>query len=154
MKRSTEPASALSSKEKALTLLRAAIDNKASRPVLIRLVGLTPLADYFLIVTARSRRHVTAVAEHIMERARGQHIERLSSEGITQGNWALLDYGDVIVHVFQTQVRAFYDLEGLWSEAPRETLPEDLAREVALAAEAEAEEEEEDLSEYYEGPIW
>lgn len=77
-----------------------------------------------------------------MESARKQRIDRLSSEGVHQGNWALLDYGDVIVHVFREPVREFYDLEGLWSEAPLEKLPDDLIREIEAEAEPEAVEDD------------
>lgn len=131
------------SKEKAETLLRAALSKKAVNPVLIRLAELTTLTDYFLIVSAGSGRQVKAIAEAILEHAKHRGIDRYSAEGVHQGNWALLDYGDVIVHVFQKSVRDFYDLEGLWAEAPREKFPDDLTREIEAAAEPVAEEDEE-----------
>ncbi|MFC1833376.1 ribosome silencing factor [Thermodesulfobacteriota bacterium] len=118
------------SKEKAEILLRAALSKKAQKPILIRLSELTTLADYFLIVSARSTRQVKAVAEAVRIDARRNGLRRLSSEGIEQGNWALLDYGDVVVHIFYTPVREFYDLEGLWAEAPREEFPEDILQEI------------------------
>ena len=114
------------SKEKAEILLRAVVSKKAAKPVLIRLDGLTVLTDYFLIVSARSQKHVTAVAEAVIEDARKRKIVRYSAEGVHQGHWALLDYGDVIVHVFHQPIREFYDLEGLWAEAPREAIPDDI----------------------------
>jgi ribosome-associated protein len=126
-------------KEKAEFLLRAALSKKARNPVLIRLEGLTSLTDYFLILSGRSARHVGAVAESIMVDARKHRLERYSAEGIKEGNWALLDYGDVVVHVFRPEVRDFYDLEGLWAEAPRETFSEEI-----LAA-IEDDEDEEDF---------
>ncbi|AFM27361.1 ribosome silencing factor [Desulfomonile tiedjei] len=131
------------SKEKAETLLRAALSKKAVNPVLIRLAELTTLTDYFLIVSAGSGRQVKAIAEAILEDAKHKGIDRFSVEGVHQGNWALLDYGDVIVHVFQKSVREFYDLEGLWAEAPREKFPDDLTQEIEAAAEPIAEEDEE-----------
>ncbi|MGB6068767.1 MAG: ribosome silencing factor [Desulfomonilaceae bacterium] len=131
----------LSSKEKAETLLRAAMSKKAADPVIIRLDQLTVLTDYFLIVSARSEKQVTAVAEAVMEEARKRKIVRYSAEGVHQGHWALLDYGDVIVHVFHQPVREFYDLEGLWVEAPRERIPDDILAEMETAM-VESEEEE------------
>jgi ribosome-associated protein len=131
-----------SSKAKAVSLLRAALSKKALDPVLIRLKGLTSITDYFLVLSGSSTRHVTAIAEAVVESARKQRIDRLSSEGVHQGNWALLDYGDVIVHVFREPVREFYDLEGLWSEAPLEKLPDDLIREIEAEAEPEAVEDD------------
>ncbi|MBM4329380.1 MAG: ribosome silencing factor [Deltaproteobacteria bacterium] len=119
-----------SSKEKAEILLRAAVAKKAMNPVLIDLKGLTSLTDYFLIVSARSTRHARAVAEAVLLDAKKQKIQRYSAEGVDQGTWALLDYGDVVVHVFHTPVREFYDLEGLWAEAPREPLPPDILEEM------------------------
>jgi len=131
-----------SSRDKAEILLRAALSKKALDPVLIRLEGLTSLADYFLIVSARSGRQVKAVAEAILTEARQHRLERFSAEGVQEGNWALLDYGDVVVHVFQTPVREFYDLEGLWAEAPREPFSGDLLREIHAGAEPTEEFEE------------
>lgn len=131
-----------SSREKAEIILRAALSKKALDPVLIRLEGLTSLADYFLIVSARSGRQVKAVAEAILMDARQHRLERFSAEGVQEGNWALLDYGDVVVHVFQTPIREFYDLEGLWAEAPREPFSEDLLREIQAGAEPTEEFEE------------
>ncbi len=121
-------------KEKAEILLRAALSKKALNPVLIRLEGLTSIADYFLLVSARSGKQVKAVAEAVLMDGKKHRIERLSSEGVHDGNWALLDYGDVVVHIFHTPVREFYDLEGLWPEAPREVFPPDLAAEIEAAA--------------------
>jgi ribosome-associated protein len=121
------------SKDKSIALLRAALTKKALNPVLLKLDKVTPITDYFLIVSAGSAKQVQAVADAVEDEARGRGFKRLSSEGVQQGNWALLDYADVIVHIFQPSIREFYDLEGLWSEAPRETLPEDVLQEVEAA---------------------
>jgi ribosome-associated protein len=133
----------LSSKEKAVILLRAAVAKKAVKPVLIRLDRVTVLTDYFLIVSAGSAKHVKAIAEAVIEDARERNIVRYSVEGVHQGNWALLDYGDVIVHIFREPTREFYDLEGLWAEAPREPIPDDLLAQLESVAEEPEEEEEE-----------
>jgi ribosome-associated protein len=139
----------LTSKEKTEMLLRAAISKKAYDPAIIRLDEVTPLTDYFLIVSARSTRHATAVAEEIQAVAKENKIERLSMEGVQEGNWALLDFGDVVAHVFKQATREFYDLESLWADAPRETVPEDLAKEMeAHATEEEDDEWNEEWDEY------
>jgi ribosome-associated protein len=146
-----EAPSKTNSKEKAEVMLRAALSKKALDPVLMRLDELTSLTDYFLIVSARSEKHVTAVAEAILEAARKSKLPKYSSEGVQQGNWALLDYGDVVVHVFRKPVREFYDLEGLWAEAPRETFPEDILLDIEAAKSVDQDEEEWD--DLYEGPV-
>lgn len=127
--------------------LRAALGKKAFKPVLMRLSDLTSLTDYFLVVSARSPKQVKAVAEAVLDEAARHRIPKYSAEGVSQGNWALLDYGDVIVHVFHTPVREFYDLEGLWADAPRETFPDDLASEIKSVQESA--EEGEDFEEYF-----
>lgn len=145
---SRDDAPVLTPREKAEILLRAALSKKAVNPVLIRLQELTTLADYFLIVSGQSGKQVTAVAEAVLAEAKKHNIERLSAEGVTQGHWALLDYGDVIVHVFHTPVREFYDLEGLWVEAPREVFTGDLALEIESAKESLEEDEFEPLDDF------
>jgi len=133
MKHPFDPMAAEAARLKALQLLQTALTKKAFNPVLIRLEGLTSIADFFLILSGGSGRQVKAIAEAILEEGRKSRLERLSAEGVHQGNWALLDYGDVIIHIFQPSVRDFYDLEGLWAEAPREVFPEDLLREIEMA---------------------
>jgi len=145
MKPSVDKSTVIPAKEKAEILLRAALSKKALDPILMRLDRLTSLTDYFLIVSGRSRKQVKAIAETMMEDGRKRRFERFSAEGISLGNWALLDYGDVIVHIFHTPVREFYDLEGLWDEAPREVFSEDLSREIQAAAQPEEDEEEDEF---------
>lgn len=140
MKDSPEKRPSMNSREKAEMLLRFALSKKALDPVLIKLEGITTLTDYFLILSARSTRQVTAVAEAVLQDARKEKIKRFSAEGVERGSWALLDYGDVVVHIFHKPVREFYDLEGLWAEAPREELPEEIKREVEAAAESDEDE--------------
>ncbi len=142
MSESDKVSSLMSSKDKALLLLRVALSKKAVEPVLVRLIGLTSITDYFLLVSGNSAKHVQAIAEAVLEDAKKHKIDRLSAEGVHQGNWALLDYGDVIVHVFRKPIREFYDLEGLWAEAPRERFPDDIQKDIDLAAEGEEEMDE------------
>jgi ribosome-associated protein len=111
-------------------LLRAALSRKAFNPVCLKLDGLTSIADYFLIVSGRTGRHVSAIAEAVSLRAKERRLHELSAEGFREGRWALLDYGDVIVHVFHTPVREFYDLEDLWADAPRAAFSSALTKEI------------------------
>jgi ribosome-associated protein len=94
--------------------------------------GQSPLADYFLILSGRSDTQVRAIADAVEERCRRDRVRPLSVEGARRGQWILLDFGDFVVHVFYKPVREFYDLERLWSRAPRRALPDPL-----LAAAAE-----------------
>jgi ribosome-associated protein len=86
--------------------------------------GYTSYTDMLVIVEAGSHRQVTSLAEHIVTQLKAADIPALGTEGIKEGEWALLDYGSLIIHVFEARTRAFYDLEGLWSEAPRLDLSE------------------------------
>ncbi len=108
-----------SSRKKSLTCWNAAVKKKASDIVLLKLKGIISYADYFLLCSGRSDRQVQAIAQSI-EIELGKRGHRVFGiEGRSGGRWVLMDYGDVIVHIFQESVRRFYDLEGLWIEAPR-----------------------------------
>ncbi|MEX1302888.1 MAG: ribosome silencing factor [Desulfotignum sp.] len=86
--------------------------------------SLTSYTDMLVIVEAGSRRQVTSLAEHVVTGLKAENIMPLGTEGIKEGEWALLDYGSRIIHIFETKAKAFYDLEGLWSDAPRLDLSE------------------------------
>jgi len=113
--------------EKALLCTRFALDRKAYDLELLEVTKLTSVADYFLICTGRSDTQVRAIAEHIQESLAKDGVRPLALEGFTRGQWVLMDYGDVVVHVFYQPIRGFYDLEGLWMKAPRVSLPEPYA---------------------------
>ena len=102
-----------------------ALDKKGTNLTLIDVRELSSLTDFLLLVSGRSDRQVQAIAENIRtEFKHKKDIQPLAIEGMDQGRWVLLDYGEVMVHVFQQPVREFYDLEGLWSEAPEVELAE------------------------------
>jgi ribosome-associated protein len=115
----------MDSLEKALRCVELARSRRAGDLVVMDLRQLVSFADFFVICTGRSDRQVQAIAEHIEVRLKSLEIRPSSLEGRAGGRWVLMDYGDVIVHVFQEAVRAFYDLEGLWSDAPLVPLPLD-----------------------------
>jgi ribosome-associated protein len=110
--------------EKALLCAGSALDKKAYDLKLLEVGRLTSVADYFLICTGRSDIQVQAIARHIEESLERKGIRPLAIEGFERGHWVLLDYGDVVVHVFYQPIREFYDLDGLWTHAPRAELPE------------------------------
>lgn len=129
----------IDARSKALECVRFALDKKAYDLVLMEVGGLTSIADFFLVCTGRSDTQVQAIASSIEESLGREGIRPLSVEGYAHGQWVVVDYGDVVVHVFNEPVREFYDLERLWARAPRVTLPEPYqsqARDLRLAGEA------------------
>lgn len=107
------------SKDRALLCAGFAQDKKAFNVRLLEVKGLSSLTDYLLLATGRSDRQVQAIAENVRLGLKRDHSTLpLGVEGMNEGRWILLDYGDVMVHIFQEPVRDFYDLDGLWSEAP------------------------------------
>jgi ribosome-associated protein len=102
----------------------AALDKKATGLLLLDVASLTGYADYFLILSGRSTRQASAIAESVQQVLKKSGVRVLGADGIKEGRWALIDFGDVVVHVFHQPVREFYDLESLWADAPRVTLDE------------------------------
>ena len=99
-----------------LNLVLATLDDgKAEAIVTIDLAGKTTIADYMVVASGRSARQVTALTEHL--EAALSPCARIAIEGKTQGDWVLIDAGDVIVHLFRPEIRSYYNLEKLWSEA-------------------------------------
>jgi ribosome-associated protein len=90
-------------------------DDKAENPVVIDLLGKSSIADYMVIATGGSDRHVGAMAEHLLRRAKEWDLGRCKVEGLNKRDWVLIDMGDIIVHLFRAEVREFYNLEKLWS---------------------------------------
>lgn len=80
--------------------------------------GVTPITDRMVIATGRSDRHVKSLAQNVVVQAKGAQHPPRGTEGLRQGDWVLVDLGDVIVHVMQAQARAFYQLEKLWDVGP------------------------------------
>ena len=106
--------------ERALVAARTAEDNRARDIVILYLRELTPLFDYFVIVSGTSRRQLHAVSEeidHALEDGMGDR--RMGIEGYRESRWILLDYGDVVIHIFEPETREYYGLEDLWGQAKR-----------------------------------
>jgi ribosome-associated protein len=103
------------------TAAAAAIDDKKGLDVvLLDVSGLLVITDVFVIATGTSNRHVGTLIDEVEEQLR-ERLERrpLRREGLEDRRWVLLDYGDIVVHVFDADTRAYYDLERLWGDAPR-----------------------------------
>jgi ribosome-associated protein len=96
----------------------AALDRKAQDLRVLHLGQVTDFTDYFLICSGTSDRQVQAIADAIQERLRAEKVRPLHVEGYNRAQWVLLDYGDLVVHVFQEEPRRFYALERLWGDAP------------------------------------
>ena len=106
-----------SAQDKVREGLTAALDRKASAVLVFNLTELTTMADYFVLSTAGSDRQARAIADSITEKLG----PALSTEGLQRANWILMDYGDVVFHIFQEEARRFYALERLWGDAQNET---------------------------------
>jgi len=113
--------SRLPSRDLAEAVAALALDRKAADVVILDLREISSVTDYFVLCTGRSDVHVRAIVERIEAGLAETGEHPLAREGVAHGSWALLDYGDVVAHVFQPETRAFYDLERLWGQAPRWT---------------------------------
>jgi ribosome-associated protein len=100
---------------------REAVQYKALDPVLLDVTGLSSFTDYFLICSGKSSRQVQGIADNLEEALARAEVKPLGIEGRAEGHWILMDYADVVVHIFYEPVRYFYDLESLWSDARRVT---------------------------------
>jgi ribosome-associated protein len=96
----------------------AADDRKAVDLKVLHLEKVSDFTDYFLLASGTNERQVQAIADAVEERLRADGVRPLHVEGYNRGQWVLLDYGDLVVHVFQEQTRSFYALERLWADAP------------------------------------
>lgn len=101
-------------------ILSSLDDDKAEDIVTIDLIGRSSLCDAIVVATGRSTRHVGSLAENLARRLKEEGLGNARIEGLPQGDWVLIDAGDVVVHLFRAEVRAYYDLEGMWSVNERE----------------------------------
>ena len=109
-----------SAQQTALAIAAAGFDKKAQRIEIIDVRGKVDYADYVVIMSGRSDRQVNAIADGIRQTLKQQHGQPcFGVEGLPQGNWVLMDFGDVVVHIFHQDTRGYYDLEALWIDAAR-----------------------------------
>ncbi|RJQ40482.1 MAG: ribosome silencing factor [Nitrospiraceae bacterium] len=109
----------MKSKAKALAAAKIAMDKKAVDVLVLELKGLSIIADYFVICSGESTTQVRAIAGAIEEDFSKKSIRPAGIEGLNYSHWVLMDYGDIIIHVFEEETRAYYQLEKLWLDAPR-----------------------------------
>ncbi|HEY4342978.1 MAG TPA: ribosome silencing factor [Parvibaculum sp.] len=95
-------------------VMKSLDDDKAEDIISIDLAGKTPIADYMVVASGRSARHVGAVADHLTRRLKEEGYGLAQVEGMQQGDWVLIDAGDIVIHVFRPEVRQFYRLEKMW----------------------------------------
>ena len=108
-----------SARECALVAAKAADEKKAIDIMVQDVHDLVSVTDFFVIATAANNRQVSAIIDEVEDQVRMQgHVKPIHREGLIDGTWALLDYGDFVVHVFQPEARDYYRLETLWNDAP------------------------------------
>lgn len=105
--------------------VRTIVAHKGREPVLLKVSEFCSFADYFIICSGRSRRHVLAMAQHVEEALAQAGVKPLGVEGLEEGQWVLMDYNTLVVHIFMQPLREFYRLEDLWSEAPKTLIDPD-----------------------------
>lgn len=103
---------------KARRAARAALDKRAGDLVVLDVQRVSSVTDYFLICSGKSTTHLETITDAIRAELRGEGVNVLHAEGVAESGWVLLDYGDVLMHVFLEDTRLYYALERLWGDAP------------------------------------
>ena len=130
----------ISTEEKVKLLAEAAADKKAEFLKIYITSELCSYADYIAIASANSERHALSIADEVLHRAKRNGLLPLGTEGLNHGQWILLDFGDIIFHIFNHPVRLYYELDRFWGEAPQFQL-ENVTYPYPLPLETEGEEE-------------
>ncbi len=103
-------------------IARLADEKKGEDIVIMDMSRISGVCDYFVIASATSQVRARTIAEHVLMGMKKEGVRATHTEGMKEGQWVLLDFGDVVFHVFQSERRAYYDLEHLWGDAPRRNL--------------------------------
>lgn len=106
----------MEAKEFTQSICKVLTDHKAENVVVIDVRGKTEIADYFVVAGGRSMTHTRSLIEHVEEEMEKAGVAPVREEGVREGRWAVIDYGDVIVHIFNDETRLFYHLESLWDD--------------------------------------
>ena len=109
---------------KASIMAALALDKKAEGLKLLQVSEKTSYTDYLVICSAPSERQVQAVARNILDEMRLAGVRPLGQEGLSEGHWVLLDFGEVVAHIFFEGARTYYDLDGFWEEVPEQSFDE------------------------------
>ena len=120
---------ALNSRERAVKCALLALDKKALDVKVLEIGKISSIADYLVLASGLSDKQTQAIADSIKKGLK-RFGKALDVEGLKEGNWIVIDYGDVIVHIFHEKLRRYYDLDDLWLEAPLVTIPEDISLKV------------------------
>ena len=115
----------MESKELVEFITELALEKKGKQIVKLNLTGLTTMTDYFVVLTAESDVQVKAIADHIVRQSKNNGIKIYHKEGFESLRWVLLDFVDVIVHIFRGETREFYGLEKLWADAKMELVTDE-----------------------------
>jgi ribosome-associated protein len=116
---STSPTTLPQALDRAVLCARTGEENKAKDILVLDMRGITPLYDFFVLLTGASRRQIHTIAEEIDAALRAAGDDRLTIQGYQASRWVVQDYGDVVVHVFDAETREYYALEDLWADARR-----------------------------------
>lgn len=119
---------AIDAKKRALWCVNASLEKKAKDLVVMNVSGISSFTDYFVICSGASDRQVQAIASSIQEKMKKNGALPLGVEGEKNGQWVLMDYDDVVVHIFYEPIREFYGMERLWYEAPKMEIDGDAVR--------------------------
>jgi ribosome-associated protein len=122
----------INGKERVLLCVNASLQRKAKDLIILNVKEYSSIADYFIICSGTSDRQVQAIAASIHENLKEYDILPLGIEGERLGKWVLMDYADVIIHIFYEPIREFYDIERLWSDVPCMEVGDDLTELTAL----------------------
>jgi ribosome-associated protein len=105
--------------------IKTIVAHKGIDPVLLEVTQFCSFADFFILCSGGSHRHVTALAQHVEEALAQAGVKPLGVEGREEGQWVLMDYNTLVIHIFMQPLREFYNLEDLWSEVPKTQLDTD-----------------------------
>ena len=119
-------------KERLLLCINASLKRKAKNLIILNVKEFSSFADYFIILSGTSDRQVQSIAASIQQNLKEWGVTPLGIEGETLGKWVLMDYEDIIIHVFYEPVREFYDIERLWPEAPRMEVGDEVTEMITL----------------------
>jgi ribosome-associated protein len=117
--------------------LKTIVAHKGIEPVLIEVTKFCSFADFFILCSGGSHRHVTALAQHVEEVLAQAGVKPLGVEGLEEGQWVLMDYNTLVIHIFMQERREFYNLEDLWSEVPKIQIDADSGAQITTTSSQE-----------------